>query len=195
MARPTPSPDPQALGYLCLPAEQALQRNAYQEGIDHLTNALDTVERPADAAERGYAELCTCSTLGLALLPITRGHTGRWRQRTPGRAIPCRQLGDPSDVFGVLDSAGAPRDHRGAFRDSRALLEERLRSLSQPRETGPLVKWHELLACSLFHEGTSTASLHRTRQQRNLAARSNRNTSRKARRVPAAPSDKDRPDR
>jgi predicted ATPase len=71
----------------------------------------------------------------------------------------CRKLGDPPEAFGVLYGMATMHEYRGEYQHSQMLMEERLLRQHHPENPKRLVQAHELLACSLFHQGALADAL------------------------------------
>jgi adenylate cyclase len=152
-----------AVDYLRLAAEHALRRSAHREAVGHLNTALQTLSDLPDGPERRERELAVQSTLGPALIPVSGWAAPEVEAAYVRARDLCYQLGNPPELLGVLYGLATLHEYRGDFHISQALMEQRLRLLSAPGapsgDSSLLVESHELLACSLFHQGAFAASL------------------------------------
>ena len=145
-------------------AEHALRRSAHREAIGHLNNALTILRNLPDSPERRQRELTVQSALGPALIPVS-GWAAPDVEAAYVRARDlCHLLGETPALVGVLYGLATLHEYRGEFQASQALIEERLRLLGTSGAPSLLVESHELLACSLFHQGAFAASLDHTRE-------------------------------
>jgi len=145
--------DERAVRYHRYAAEHATARNAYPESIAHLTAALEILERRPDMPNAHEDELSLQRMLGPALR-VTRGWGDPDAERAYQRARELSELlEDPEQLAGALYGLAYLYEYRGDYLRAQALLEQRL-ALRLPREEpGPLLEAHELLSCSLFHQG------------------------------------------
>jgi predicted ATPase/DNA-binding SARP family transcriptional activator/pimeloyl-ACP methyl ester carboxylesterase/tRNA A-37 threonylcarbamoyl transferase component Bud32 len=143
-----------AVTYLQAAAEHALQRSAHQEAIGHLNLALELLATLPETPERAGVELSLQSALAPALL-ATRGWGAAEVEQAYRRARDlCRQLGDTRQLSWVLYGLAVLHEFRGEYRQSQALMEQRLKLPLQPEDTGAPLQSHTLLACSRFHQGS-----------------------------------------
>jgi DNA-binding winged helix-turn-helix (wHTH) protein/predicted ATPase len=151
---------PRAVTYLGLAAEQATGRNAHVEALEHVRIGLDLVASLPDGADRDGQELALQSMLG-PLLIATRGwaspevesayrraHELALRSADPHRALPP-----------ILCGLGTLYESRGEYRRAAAVLEEVLELDAGDGDALHRVGSHELLACSLFHQGRFERSM------------------------------------
>jgi predicted ATPase len=150
---------PRAVQYLRLAAGQALQRNAHREGIEQLTAALEILGRWPATRERAEQELLVQATLASALI-ATRGWAARETEDALMRAYElCQQLEDTPLRFQVLFGLAALHEWRGEYQRSQALLEQRLGAPDGEQDGDYLLESYDVLACSLFHQGSFTQAL------------------------------------
>jgi adenylate cyclase len=155
--------DARAIRYLRLSARQAARRSAHREAIVHLTSAIELTPRLPNPTEALGVELELQRMLGSALL-LTRGWSdvGAERAYLRARTI-AEQVDDPAQLARVLHGMAYLHEIRGDFHHSQSLLETCLR-LSD-RAPGPYtsLESHELLSCSLFHQGKFEKALRSAR--------------------------------
>jgi DNA-binding winged helix-turn-helix (wHTH) protein/tetratricopeptide (TPR) repeat protein len=149
-----------AVRYLHLAGEDALHRSAHREAITHLTLALELLREQPDLPERTALEITVNGALAFALV-ATRGWADTDAERALLRARELtRQLDDPSLLSGVLYALATLHEYRGEYRHSQTLIEERLDLAEVATHALQALESHELLSCSLFHQGQFGASLH-----------------------------------
>jgi predicted ATPase len=145
--------------YLQLAAQQALRRNTHREAIQHLTTALRILDHWPATRERAEQELRVQATLGPALI-VTKGWAASETEAALMRAYElCQQLDDPPLRFQVLFKLAALHEWRGEYQQAQALMEQRLRAPDGQQADDYLLESHDLLACSLFHQGLFTEAL------------------------------------
>jgi DNA-binding SARP family transcriptional activator/predicted ATPase len=142
-----------AVGALRLAAEQAFERLAHREAFAYLTTGLDLLERLPDGPARWSEELALQSMLGVAQIGI-HGWSAAEAETALLRARELADRLDRSDDLGWAHfRLGTLYEVRGDYVRADPLLEQAL-VLSRPTESnGLLTDSHELLACSLFHQG------------------------------------------
>jgi DNA-binding winged helix-turn-helix (wHTH) protein/predicted ATPase len=151
---------PRAVGYLGWAAEQAAGRSAYVEALEHVHTGLDLAASLPDAPERRELELTLQTTLA-PLLIATRGWASpeverayeRAHELARGSAQPGRRL--PAILCGLATL----HENRGEYRRAAALVEEVLDLEPDGDEAIHRMGSHELLACSLFHQGAFEQSV------------------------------------
>jgi pimeloyl-ACP methyl ester carboxylesterase/tRNA A-37 threonylcarbamoyl transferase component Bud32/tetratricopeptide (TPR) repeat protein len=145
-------------------AEHAMGRNAYPEAIAHLTAALEILQRRPELPDARRVELTLQRMLGPALR-ATRGWGDPDAERAYNRARELSELLEDSEqLASALYGLAYLYEYRGDYLRAQALLEERL-ALRLPREEpGPLLEAHELLSCSLFHQGSFERALRHARE-------------------------------
>lgn len=134
-----------ALRYVHLAAEQAMQRSAYHEAVLHFTGAL---ELGPDAP----AELQIRIRLAPSLV-ATRGYADHEAEKNYVRACDlARALDDRSALSEILYGLATMYEYRGEYRRAEEVALERI---AHDGDAAPLnvVQSHELLACSMLHQG------------------------------------------
>jgi predicted ATPase len=153
---------------LRLAAEQAFERLAHREALDHLTTGLEMLERVDEDEQRWAAEFALQSMLGAALI-ATRGWSDPGAESAFLRA---RELADRigrNDELGrTLFQLGTLYEVRGDYERADPLLHESLALSGRTLNSGSCTDSNELLACSLFHQGSFTQALEHA--ERGLAA-------------------------
>jgi DNA-binding winged helix-turn-helix (wHTH) protein/tetratricopeptide (TPR) repeat protein len=146
---------PRAVRYLQAAADQALGRSALREAIAHLEVLLETLPRLPEGGERDRAELAARLSLGPALI-ATRGFASTEVEASYARARElCVALDRPHELALVLHGLAAVAEFRGRYHRSEALLLEVLGI----GDDELAVEAHELLACSLFHQGAAARAV------------------------------------
>jgi DNA-binding winged helix-turn-helix (wHTH) protein/predicted ATPase len=144
-----------AVGYLQAAAEQALGRSAHREAIQHLEVLLATVPRLPEGRDRDLAELTAQVLLGPALI-ATRGFASPEVEASYRRARELAEALDrPHELSLVLYGLAALNEFRARYHVSERLLQE----VFQIGLDDLVVEAHELLACSLFHQGKAERSI------------------------------------
>ena len=147
-----------AMVYLHKAGQQAVQRSANADAIQHLTTALALLKTVPDTPEHRQQELALHITLGMPL-HATRGFSSPEVQATYARARElCQQVGETRQLFPVLFGLRTFYHVRGEFLAARELGEQLL-SLAQ-REHDPvlLVVAYRALGSTLFHLGEFRAA-------------------------------------
>jgi predicted ATPase len=148
-----------AIRYYCAAAAQALASNAHHEAIQHLTDAYNQLPRLPDTTERHALELEIQTTLAPALIPVAGWAAPEVEQAfIRAHELSC-QLDTPAETFRVLYGMATMHEYRGEYQRSQMLMEDRLQVPAAPDDPKLLVQAHELLACSLFHQGVLTDAL------------------------------------
>jgi DNA-binding winged helix-turn-helix (wHTH) protein/tetratricopeptide (TPR) repeat protein len=138
--------------YLELAAEQAIDRSAYREAVLHLTNAVELLERSPHSEERDRRELETRSRLAPALV-ATRGWADTAAEQNYLRATDlARALGDVPLLSRMLYGTATMYEYRGEYKKAELIANERI-ALDGETSQANSVESHELLACSLLHQG------------------------------------------
>jgi DNA-binding SARP family transcriptional activator/predicted ATPase len=153
-----------AAASLRLAAEQAFERLAHREALEHLTTGLEMLERLPEDGERWAQEIALQSMLAAAQV-AAQGWSAVEAETAFLRA---RELAERIDHKGELGWAlfrlGSLYEVRGEYERSETLLEEAL-GLSAPTSTaGLLTDSHARLACSLFHQGVFERALEHAEQ-------------------------------
>jgi DNA-binding winged helix-turn-helix (wHTH) protein/tetratricopeptide (TPR) repeat protein len=148
-----------AIPYLALAAEQAFNRSAHREAVAYLESALRLLQGSTPLADAPRMELRLQRMLGPALIH-TRGWSDPAAERAYLRARElAQQLGDYTQLARVLYGLAYLHEIRGDFSTSQALLEERIRLETSLEAPQSLLESHELLSCSLFHQGNFAGAL------------------------------------
>ena len=115
-----------AVRYRRQAADNAMQRCAYREAVEHVTTARTLLASLPDGRERIQSELAVLTTLGPALI-ATRGHAAPEVEDTYVRARElCLQIGETPLLFRVLRGLSMLYLNRAELHRVRELAEERL---------------------------------------------------------------------
>ena len=142
-----------AVRYRRQAADNALQRCAYREAVEHLTTALTILASLPETPDRERAELALLTTLGPALI-ATRGHAAPDVEHVYVRARElCRRLQATPQLFRVLRGMSMLYLNRAELGRVRELAEERLRLAQQEHDPVLLLGAHDALGAILYHLG------------------------------------------
>jgi TOMM system kinase/cyclase fusion protein len=157
----------QAIPYWQRAGQQALQRSASPEAVQHLTTGLALLATLPETPARDQQELDLQLALGPALM-ATKGQAAPEVEQTYARARAlCGQVGDTPQLFPMLRGLCRFYHNRGALQTARELGEQFYR-LAQ-REAAPthLLEAHDTLGGTLFFLGAYAAA--RTHLERGIA--------------------------
>ncbi len=142
-----------AVDYLQLAGQQAVQRSANAEAVNHLTAALDLVQTLPDTPERAQQELMLQITLGPALM-ASKGYAAPEVERAYTRARElCLQGGEPSQIFPVLRGLLAFYLNRGELQTARELGEQLFTLAQRQQDPALLTEAHYALGLAFFFLG------------------------------------------
>jgi DNA-binding SARP family transcriptional activator len=146
----------QAVRYLAAAAEQATERRAPHETIEHLAAGLAMLAELPESPERAVSELTFRSMLGPALI-ATEGWSSPEAEAALLRARGlAEEVGGTDQLASSLFMLATLYETRGEYERSEELLEE---TLALGARGGLLSDSHEFLACSLFHQGAFESAL------------------------------------
>jgi DNA-binding winged helix-turn-helix (wHTH) protein/tetratricopeptide (TPR) repeat protein/type II secretory pathway predicted ATPase ExeA len=138
--------------YLQRAAEQALERSAYREAVDHLSAALDLLADSASGADRDRMELALLCRLAPCLI-ATRGYADARVEQNYVRARElAERLGDTVLLSQTLYGLANMYEYRGAYEVAEQVVSERL-AIDGATSSVNLMESHELLTCSFLHQG------------------------------------------
>jgi len=147
-----------AVDYLQRAGQQAVQRSAHAEAIDHLTTALELLKPLPDTLERAQQELALHITLGPALL--TRGPGSPAVEQVYMRARELSQrVGEPRQLFRALWGLWRFHNNRAELQTARELGQQLLTLAQRVQDPALLLEAHHALWPTLFAAG-ELASAH-----------------------------------
>jgi DNA-binding SARP family transcriptional activator len=153
---------------LRLAGEQALQRLAHPEALEHLQQGLKMLAGLDDGPDRWTQEFALQSMLGGVFI-ATRGWSSPDAEAAFLRARELAEKLQSSDELGrILFLLGTLYDVRAEYARSERFLEQSLSLSGRTLTGGLLTDSHEMLACSLFHQGGFDDALQHA--ERGLAA-------------------------
>lgn len=148
-----------AVQYLQHAADQATQRFAYQESIDHLTKTLELLSTFPDSEERKQLELKSQISLGVALM-TTKGYAAPETKRAYDRARElCQQIGQTAQFVPILWGLAAFYYVRAELTTARELSEQFLQIAKDGNDTAFLLEAHQELGGTLFNLGEFSSAL------------------------------------
>lgn len=143
---------PRAIRYLEAAAGQAMQCSAYREAVLHFTATLDLLEETERSPERDRTELAVRSHLAPALI-ATRGWADADAEANYHRGCElARAHGDRAALSQMLYGMAVMYEFRGDYRRAEGIVLERL-AFDGEAAIANSVESHELLACSMLHQG------------------------------------------
>lgn len=149
---------------LGLAAEQAFERLAPREALEHVTQGLSMLERLPDGPDRLSHELALQPMLGAAKI-ATQGWSSAEAETAFLRAHQVAgQLDDSTHLGWALFRLGTIYEVRGEYERSEAFLEDALGLSTPSTGSGLLTDAHQQLACSLFHQGAFDRALEHAEQ-------------------------------
>ena len=146
-----------AVEYLHRASQQAVQRSANQEAIDHLNTALDLLQTLPDSPERALRELRLHMALSDPLFATT-GFSSPELGRTMERAHAlCQQVGHTPELFGVLMTLWIFHISGQSLMQTSRELAEQMQRLAQQQDDAALAPVaHFVMANTLFYLGELT---------------------------------------
>ncbi len=159
---------PRAVVALRLAAEQAFERLAHREAVDHLITGLEMLELLGERERRWPEEFALQSMLGAALV-ATRGWSDPGAESAFLRARElAERIGHDNELGWTLFELGTLYEVRGDYERADPLLQQSLTVSGRTLNRGACTDSNELLACSLFHQGSFAQALEHA--ERGLAA-------------------------
>jgi predicted ATPase len=146
----------QAIPYWSEAGQQASQRFANAEAINHLTRGLEQLKTLPDSKGHAQQELELQITLGNALL-ATQGYAAPEAVNTYTRARElCLQVGDTPQLFPVLWGSWAVYLLKAELQKAWELGEQLLHLAERMQDSALLLEAHYALGSTLFHLGELT---------------------------------------
>ena len=157
----------QAIPYWQRAGQQALQRSANPEAVQHLTTALELLATLPEPPVRVQQELDLQLALGPALM-ATKGIAAPEVEQTYARARAlCAQVGDTPQLFPTLRGLWRFYYNQGALSTAQELGEQLMRLAQRAADPVPLREAHEALGMTLFFLGDFVAA--RTHLEQGIA--------------------------
>jgi predicted ATPase len=148
----------QAIPYWQRAGQQALQRSAYPEAIQHLTMGLALLPTLPQTSARAQQELELQMALGPAL-SATKGPAAPEVERTYAQAQAlCAQLGETPQLFPTLRGLCRFYQSCGALQTARELGAQLSRLAQRAAAPTPRLEAHDALGSTLFFLGEYTAA-------------------------------------
>jgi class 3 adenylate cyclase/predicted ATPase len=157
----------QAIPYWQQAGQQALQRSANPEAVQHLTTGLELLAMLPETRARAQQELDLQMSLGPAVT-ATKGFGAPEVEQTYARARAlCAQIGDTPQLFSTLWGLCSFYRSRGALPIARELGEQLFRLVQREAAQTPRLEAHDALGNTLFFLGEYAAA--RTHLERGIA--------------------------
>jgi tetratricopeptide (TPR) repeat protein len=138
--------------------QQALERSANLEAVQHLTTGLELLATLPETPVRAQQELDLQLALGSALI-ATKGNTAPEVEQTYVRARAlCAQSGETPQLFLTLRGLCRLYTNRGALPTARELGEELVRFAEHTADPTRLLEAHDTLGNLLFYLGDYAAA-------------------------------------
>jgi predicted ATPase len=148
----------QAVVYWQQAGQQARQRSANPEAVQHLTRGLELLTTLPETSARAQQELALQLALGPVFMAI-KGHAAPEVEQTYARARAlCQQVGETPQLFPTLRGLCRFYRNRGALATARTLGEQLYRLAQREAEPTHLLEADEVLGDTLFYLGEYTAA-------------------------------------
>jgi class 3 adenylate cyclase/predicted ATPase len=151
----------QAVTYWQRAGQQARQRSANPEAVQHLTKGLELLAMLPETPARAQQELDLKLALAAALI-ATKGSTALEVEQTYARAHAlCQQIGETPQLFPTLRGLCQFYRNRGVLSTAQDLAEQLYRLAQREAAPAPLLEAHDALGSSLWLLGDfATARTH-----------------------------------
>jgi predicted ATPase len=142
-----------AVDYLQLAGQQAVQRAAYIEAINHLTSAVELLKTLPETIERKQQELALQLTRGAPLM-ATKGYSAPEVKQVYTRARElCQQVGETPQLFQAIWGLWFFYRIQGDLKTVRELGEQILSLVQSQQDTALLLQGHFAMGASLLWMG------------------------------------------
>jgi class 3 adenylate cyclase/tetratricopeptide (TPR) repeat protein len=149
----------QAIPFWQQAGQQALQRSAHPEAIQHLTTGLELLTTLPETPAQAQQELGLQMALGSALI-ATKGHAAPEVERTYARARAlCAQVGETPQLLPTLRGLCLFYRTRGVLPTAQELGEQLYRLAQRAAEPTHLLEAHDALGTTLLWLGEYAAAL------------------------------------
>jgi tetratricopeptide (TPR) repeat protein len=142
-----------AIHYLQLAGQQAVQRSANTEAIDHLTAALELLLSRPETPERATQELALHLAVGPALMSAQGWNSAAAGQHYTRARTLCAQLGNVPQRVPVLWGLWIFHLSRGELHTAQVIAEECLQLAEQTNETALLIPASFAVGGNFVHRG------------------------------------------
>lgn len=157
-----------AVRHLLAAHERALRRGAPREPLAHLEAALDVLPSIVDEQARAREEIAVRVAFGDPLILLEGWGSPRIEAELVRALDLARSLDDPEELSTALIALASLYEVRGNYRRSEELTQEAL-ALPTQLSSRQLVESHELLACSLVHQGEFRRALEHAERAASLS--------------------------
>jgi len=147
--------------------QQARQRSANKEAVQHLTQGLALLARLPETPLRAQRELDLQIALGPALMAV-KGFAAPDVEQTYARArVLCQHVGETLQLLPTLWGLSRYYGNRGAYATARELVEQLYRLAQRAATPTPRLEAHAALVAIVFSQGEYT--LARTHAEQGIA--------------------------
>ncbi|HEV8718957.1 MAG TPA: adenylate/guanylate cyclase domain-containing protein [Candidatus Binatia bacterium] len=147
-----------AIEYLQKAGQQAVQRSANAEAVNHLTTALELLKTLPETAERARQELVLQTTIGPTWMAV-KGYAAPEVEQAYSRARAlCQQMGETSQIFTVLRGLWTFYVVRAELRTARELGEQLLQLAQNAQDPALLLEAQHPLGETLYYLGEFTSA-------------------------------------
>jgi DNA-binding SARP family transcriptional activator/predicted ATPase len=153
-----------ALPHLVAAARRSLERRAPMEAIELARTGLAMLEGTTPGADREQSECALQQVLGSALVAVEGWSSADAEQALLRARDLAAAAGEDDARAGTTFMLATLYETRGEYDRSEQLLEDILTLPNGSSRPGNLVDSHEVLACSLFHQGSFERSLETAEQ-------------------------------
>jgi predicted ATPase len=148
----------QAVPYWQQAGQNAIQRSAHVEGINHLRQGLELLQTLPETPQRLQREVNMLTAMGASLLAV-KGYAASEVAQTYIRAQHlCQPLDDPQQLFPVLRGLCSYYNVRAEYQTAHALGEQLLSLAQHAQDAAMLVAAHAALGRTLFWLGATAAA-------------------------------------
>jgi len=147
-----------AVDYWIKAGKQASTRTAFVEAITHFQNALKLLPELPESLHRDGIELQVQESIASAAV-AAKGFGAPETTIAFTRALElCEKLGNPTQIFGILNGICGVHMMRGEFEAAHAVAEDVMARAQRQNDATPLMMSHRMLGMSLFVLGELDAA-------------------------------------